>query len=416
MNKTLIMIILCLMSINLTGQTYYLKDIINHGLENSINMIRSQNSIINTKNESTISYFDLLPYATYSASYTNPSRFDDYFTSSLSISKSIQLNEPTYFNIKQRNIDKKISNLQHEDLQKKVAMDILIEYIEIVRQIKNIKIMDENLKLQRRIYSQVKIQYDSGRKTIYELQQSQLDTLTTYIQLLELNDSLARQRENLFFMINMPDKGYPLEEFNFEIREEMNIDKANKNLNLQTSELVLEQNKLSINQQFLGLFPTLSASYSWGATLQDYSLNDKFLVPNNYSESGTFMVNLSYPLFSYFNQGFRYRISKRNFNLALLEFEDSEVKLNQQIDQLKTDLDRLKRTYSLYQQRLELAKINLQIAEERFVLGIISLFDLDRARVDYLQSEYQLTNQFYTLIKKQEDLNFLTSNTILGNW
>ena len=416
MKKTLVMIVICLMSMSLFSQTYYLRDIVNHGLENSISMIRSQNTITNAKNESAISYFDLLPSATYSAAYTNPSRFDDYFSSSLSISKSFQLNEPTYFNIRQRNIDKRISNLRHEDLQKKVAMDILTEYIEIIRQIKNIEIMDENLRLQKRIYDQVKIQFDSGRKTIYELQQSQLDTLTTYIQLLELNDNLARQRENLFFMINMPDKGYPLEEFDFVIHEEVNIDLSNKNLSLQTSELSIQQSKLSLQSQYLGLFPYLSAGYSWGASYQEHSLSDKFLVPNNYYESGTFSVNLSYPLFSYLNQGIRYRISKRNFNLSLMEFDDTEAKVNQQITQLKTDLDRLKRTYGLYQQRLDLARINLQIAEERFVLGIISHFDLDRARVDYLQSEYQLTNQFYTLIKKQEDLNYLTSNTILGIW
>jgi len=416
MNKCFLALTFLLWIISLSAQTYYLKDIINYGLENSINIIRSQNSITNTKNESTINYFDLLPSATYSASYTNQSRFDDYFSSSLSISKSIQLNEPIYYNIRKGNLDKKINNLKHEDFKKKVVMDILSEYIEIVRQQKNIKIMDENLRLQKRIYDQVKIQYDSKRKTVYELQQSQLDTLTTYIQIMELNDNLARQRENLFFMINMTDQGYPLEEFNFSIHDQMKIDESSKNLSLQSTELSIKQNKLSLNQQYWNLYPTLSASYSWGASYTDLTLNDKFLVPNNYYESGTFMVNLSYPLFSYFNQGIRYRISKRNFDLTLLEFEDTETKTNQQVTQLKNDIDRLKITYELYQQKLDLAKVNLQIAEERFILGIISLFDLDKARVDYLQSEYQLINQFYTLIKKQEDLNYLTSSTILGIW
>ena len=409
-------ITLCLIMINLSAQTYYLKDIINHGLENSISIIRSQNTITATKEERRINYYDLLPSASYSASYSNPSRFDDSYSSSLSVSKYFYLNEPSYFNIRRTNIDKKISELKHEDMQKKIAMDILNDYIEIIRQQKNIKIMDENFRLQKRIYDQVKIQYDSKRKTIYDLQQSQLDTLTTYIQLLELNDNLARQRENLFFMINMADKGYQIEEFDFVIHDDTNIDLSSKNLNLQTTELSLQQSKLSLKSQYLSLYPNLSASYTWGANYQDHTLNDKFLVPNNYYESGTFMVSLSYPLFSYLNQGIRYRISKRNFNLSLLEFEDSEARINQQIEQVKSDLDRLKRTYILYQQRLDLAKVNLQIAEERFVLGIISHFDLDKARVDYLQSEYQLTNQFYTLIKKQEDLNYLTSNTILGIW
>jgi outer membrane protein TolC len=400
----------------INAEVYLLTDIINSGLENSISITRSLYGRSNTLDESRINYFALLPDANYSASYTNPTRVNDYFTSTLSIGKSFYLNEPAYFNIRRSNLEKRIVDLKHENLRKKIAFDILNEYIEIVKQQKNIENVTENLNLQRRIYEQVRIQYDSRRRTIYDLQQSEIDTLNTYIQLIELNDMLSKRRENLFFLINQPDLGYPFEDYNFKIDSHINIDDFSKNLNMKSSELGLQQNKLSLRQSYLSQFPSLSVGYFWSTRYQNSILDTEFFKPNNYQESGTFSINLSYPLFNHFDTGFRYRMTRRNFNLMRYELEELEKEINQQILQIINDLSRLRMSYELYQRKLDLSRKNLQIAEERFMLGNISNLDLDKARIQFLESDFQLTNQFYTLVKKQEELNFLASREILGRW
>jgi outer membrane protein TolC len=377
-------------------------------------MIKSQNTIQNTLDDSRLSYMGLLPEATYSASYRNPARVTDYFSSSFSIGKSIYLNDPTYFNIKRSNLAKKMVELHHENLQKKTALDIIFSYIDIMQHQKNISIMEENARLQRRIYDQINIQFEARRKTIYELQQAQIDTLNTHIQLIELHEILSRKRSDLFFMINMNDEGFPLEIYDFAITDD--IDVSLKSLNLRSSELALEQSRHSLNQQHLSLYPTLYANYSWGTSYQNIRLNDEFIKPNNYSESGTFSINVSYPLFNHVTQSARYRIARRNFHQERYELDELALQIDRETQNLLADIDRLKINYGLYQQKLDLSRVNLQIAEERFVMGIISTLDLDRARVQYLESEFQLSNQFYTLIKKQEELNFITSSLILGRW
>jgi outer membrane protein TolC len=386
------------------------------GLENSISITRSLYGRANVYDENKINYLGLLPDASYSASYRNQARVDDFFTSSLSIGKSFYLNEPSYFNIRRSNLEKRIVDIKHENLRKKIAFDILNEYIEIVKQQKNIENMTENLQLQRRIYEQVRIQYESRRRTIYDLQQSEIDTLNTYIQLLELNDMLDRRRENLFFLINQPDLGYPFEYYDFQIVEDINADDFSKNLNLQSSELGLQQQRLSLRQSYMSQFPSLSVGYFWSTSYQHPSLSSEFIKPNNYSESGTFSINLSYPLFNHFDTGLRYRMNRRNFHLMRYELDELEKEINQQIIQTVNDISRLRMSYQLYQRKLDLSRINLQIAEERFMLGNISNLDMDRARIQYLESDFQLTNQFYTLVKKQEELNFFASREILGRW
>ena len=413
----ILLIFFTLLSINrIFAEIYYLEDLINHGLKNSSSIISSQNTIYNTRDNHSNYILDLLPSANYSTSYTNPSSFDSYYSSGLSISKSVSLNEPMYFNLKRSNLEKKIVEYSHENLRKKIALDILYNYIDIVQTEKNIIITEENLKLQRRIFQQVKIQYDNDRKTIYDVQQSQIDTLNTYIQLIDLNNSLSKQRENLFFIIKLDDYGYPIQQYDFNIEnDDTHVDSQTNSLSIKGSELRLEKSKFSLTQQYLNLYPRLSLSYSWSTSLSNKNFDELFKF-NSYKDSGTLSLNLSYPLFNHFEQGLNYRIAKRNFSTEELNLIYLKDETNQQISQAQRDYERLLKTYELFQQKHSLSKVSLDIAEERFRLGVISNLDLDKARLQYLDAEYQLVNRFYSLIRKQEELKYIKSEKILGIW
>jgi len=403
-------------SLQLYAQTYYLKDLINHGLKNSLDILRSQNSLQDASDKKTVSYLGLLPSADYSMSYSNHSSGYENYYSNLSIGKSIYLNEPTYWDIRSSSLSKKIATLTDENYQKKIAFDILVDFIDITKQNKNIQIMEENAKLQSRIHEQVKIQYLSKRKSDYEYRQSELDTLNAYIQLVELRDQLAQLRQNLFFKINLKDEGYPIEDYDFAFSDDPTFDQPINSLSLQISDLNLKQNKSNLTQQYISLYPSLSASYSWNAYHNDRTFNSQFADADYYETTTNFSVNLSYPLFDFLASGINYRISKRQYSLAEYEYQKEQEDLQKQVSQTTEELRRMKSTYNLYQQKHELAKMNLEIAEMRFAQGSVNNLDLDKARIQFLESEYQLINQFYTLVIKYEELNYITSHKILGTW
>jgi len=396
---------------------YYLHDLINHGVEKSIVMIRSDITKQNIKSGYYRNLLDILPKSSYDASYSDASNIDSYYSSTFSIGKSIYLNDPTYFNLRRSNLERQISNFDHENLKKKTAFDILKIYIDIIQQNKRIKIAKESLMLQKRLHEQMLIQYESRKKTIYDVQQSQIDTLNTHIQVIELENALFQQRENLFFLIKMDDKGYPLEEYDFSILyEEKNDIDTYSNLSIKSSEISLHIDKLNLTQQYLSLYPSLSVGFNWSRGAMDHEINEVFYKNENYHDNHTFSINLSYPLFNHFQQGINYRMTKRTHALKKLELDNSTSDLKIQIKILETDLIKLKNTYDLYLKRRDLARVGLSIAEERFSLGIINYLDLDNARIQYLNAEESVLNRFYDVIKKQEELNFLTSKSILGIW
>ncbi|MCL2063040.1 MAG: TolC family protein [Candidatus Cloacimonetes bacterium] len=409
LKKILFLVYIILVSIALEAEVYYLNDLINHGLTSSTNIMRSQNAIQNSRDNRMSAYLDLLPTANITASYVDPDGLGDY-SSSFSISKYLSLNEPTYFNLRRTALDRRIVELSHENRRKEIARDILFSYINIIQQERSIRIIEENLNQQRRMFEQTKIQFESGRRTIFEVQNIQLDTLDTYIQLVDLHNSLDSQRENLFLILNLEDKGYPFEIIDFEILPVPNISEP-RNLNIEISELGLEMNRNNLTQQYLGQLPNISVGYSWSTNAVNRWSSNWY---GSYN-IGTFMINFSYPIFNH-GSNIGYRISKRSFNLENQVFEEEKERFSLEITQIINDLNRLIQTYELHQQRLELTRTNLRMAEERYMLGVLSNLELIETRNSYLNAEFQLINQFYSIIRRQEELNFALSGKILGIW
>ena len=416
--KKKLLVIFVIISVSLGAEIYLLKDLVNHGLNNSTSIIRSQSSVLDARDNLRRAYLDILPSANISMSYTNPSGLDSSYSSSFSISKSSPLNNPRYFNVKNSRNNRQIEELNHENTQKQIARDVLFAFIDVVQQQRSVRIMEDDFQLLRRVHEQIQIHFNQGRRTVFELQESQIDTLNAHIALIDERNRLVRMRENLFFMIKLEDRGYPLEYFEFTLQtpDDSTAPRQHLNLSIQGSEMRLENSRRNLIQQHFNLFPSLSLTYSRSSGFVNRDLNNEFVNFDNYSTSSTFSVNLSYPLFNHFTQSISYRMAKRHFSLEQLILQDMKETTSQQIANLEKDLVSLRHTYELSQQRFDLSRVSLRMAEERFALGIISSLDLDRTRQQHIRAESELVDRFYRLIKQQEELNFLRSDKILGIW
>jgi outer membrane protein TolC len=80
------------------------------------------------------------------------------------------------------------------------------------------------------------------------------------------------------------------------------------------------------------------------------------------------------------------------------------------------ELEYLLRLDELYSERLTQSREQIRIAEERYRLGMIQLLDLDKTRTDYISSDIEYYTNRYQIIQKQEAVNYLLANKILGKW
>jgi outer membrane protein TolC len=55
-------------------------------------------------------------------------------------------------------------------------------------------------------------------------------------------------------------------------------------------------------------------------------------------------------------------------------------------------------------------------AEERYRLGLIELLELDKTRTNYIETDISYNNNLYSIMAKQEEINYLLSEPVLGKW
>ncbi len=393
------------------AEQYYLDELIELGLERSIEMQKEISSYQNSKSLLRSSYLGILPLASVTASKSKYIEDDWNRTSGFSLTKSIYLDEPTYFNIKQSLIDKKNSELALQEATKQIVFNIVSMYLSVLESQKSLEIHTENLKLQNKIYSQILAQFESGEKSILDLKQSKIDLIDYEIAVNEAENNLSKLRKDLFSYLNVQDKEYDFAEPEFEeIESEL---KFQNNLNLIILKNEIKSSKLSLFQTKLNFFPTLYFSYSYNYNNAD---NEAFFDFDEYDDSQTISLNASYSIFDLLDKRESFSRTARNFKIQKLSFEDTEKNYRNEFSNLQKDVKTLRKSRDLYAEKLELAEENLNMAQEQFKLGMISLIDLDRSQLEYRNTQLSFNNRHYSLIRKQEELNLLLSKKILGKW
>ena len=393
------------------AEQYYLDELIELGLERSVEMQKEISSYQNSKSSLRSSYMEILPSASIIANKSKIIEKDWNRTSGFSLTKSIYLDEPTYFNIKQSLFDKQNSELALQEATKQIVFNIVSLYLSVLESQKSLEIHTENLKLQNKIYSQILAQFESGEKSILDLKQSEIDLIDYEIAVNEAENNLSKLRKDLFSYLNVQDEEYDFAEPEFEeIESELNFQ---NNLNMIILKNEIKSSKLSLFQTKLNFFPTVYFSYSYN---YNNANNKAFFDFDEYDDSQTISLNASYSIFDLLDKRESLSRTARNFKIQKLSFEDTEKNYRNEFSNLQKDVKTLKRSRDLYAEKLELAAENLNMAQEQFKLGMISLIDLDRSQLEYRNTQLSFNNRHYSLIRKQEELNLLLSNKILGKW
>ena len=102
--------------------------------------------------------------------------------------------------------------------------------------------------------------------------------------------------------------------------------------------------------------------------------------------------------------------------LAKLEMENQIDELRVQYETMNLELEYLQNLDRLYREKLDQSTEQIRIAEERYRLRLIELLELDKTRVEYINSDIQYNNNRYQILAKQEAINNLLSRKLLGKW
>ena len=153
--------------------------------------------------------WNLLPSADVAYSRTNR---DEVYSSngSLTVARSLTLNEPSFFTYQQSRLDKAIAKLDWAQAKKQLVYDIYAAWLDISQMQKEIVIRTENLAVLRKIKEQSELQQRLGQRTNYEANQTEINVINAELAIADLNNQLTKMRANLFNKVKLQDDGSAL--------------------------------------------------------------------------------------------------------------------------------------------------------------------------------------------------------------
>lgn len=306
MKKTSVITIALVLIIGIcTAETYDLDQIIRIGLDNVLDY---KLELLNSKyseQQMTQSVIDLFPSvsASYSYAYSGRESFFDLPRNtvkdntmdviddarlSYSISKTFSLNDQSIFGYMTSKNDLKQSKISETQKKKDVVYSILSKYLTVVEGQNALKIRQENLKLEQKVFQETKMLFDTDRKTSLDLKQAEISLINAKISLNEQVNSYRKQREDLLHYIGLPVDSVYFSDPEVEIKTSA-PDYTESN-NMKMSELQLKNRKLTTLQNSLSIIPSLSLSYNFSESADYEQIND-FMGLN--IKDGGFSIGLS---------------------------------------------------------------------------------------------------------------------------
>ena len=410
--------LLFLVPLTLLAEQYTLDELIDYGLKNSLTMQSSGLTYESIRSNLTSAKLNLLPEVSLDLGVRNdfyhpetPKASDISSSAGFSISKSLSLNDTYWYNYKYAQLDEKKGAL---DLQSKIssyAYHVFTAYLDVLSAQKQLISLNKNLEIQTRVWEQTKVLNQLGKNTSFDVKESEIAVMNSRISILQLENTIATMRRELFGLVNMEDEGYDLADL--EPDKELAIPAFSPETSYAIKKLQneLSRTQLSLKQNKTDFLPQLKLTYSFARNAggEDFSFE-------SYNTEHTLSLGVSYSIWNQFKQKQTVKRSNLSVRIAELNLQDQLDVMKRQYEILTRELEYLKRLDELYQEQLEQANNQIQIAEERYRLGLIDLLTLDKTRVDFINSEISYYSNRYQILAKQEAINNLLSLKIMGKW
>jgi len=411
-------VLLLLLPLALAAQQYSLEQLVEHGLQHSYGMQSSGLSYESSLSSLSSAKWNLLPDASLNFGITgdfyhpdNPPKPDVSSQAGFSISKTISLNDDAWFNYRYAKLDAEKAKLSLETSASSYAYSVFSAYLDVLSTQSQLASLNRNLEIQTRVWERAQALNELGKNTGFDVKESEIAVMNARISIMQLENSIASKRSQLFGLVRMEDLGFELAdlepETGFEVPEYL-PEQSNKVKLLKAD---LKRGELGLSQNFLSYFPRVSLAYNYGR-----GVSGKDFDFDIYNTNHTLSLNLSYSLWNQFKQGQSSKRSNLALRLAELEVRQQLEEIDRQYVNLRRELDYLQRLDELYTEKLAQAQTQINVGEERFRLGLIEILELDKVRVEYIDSEISYNNNRYQILARQEAINNLLSRQILGKW
>jgi outer membrane protein len=406
------------------NKTINLEKAVELALERNISITLSKNNVESQKSTYQSAIGDFLPSLNASGSFGRNHNWSKInsgtaYSATNSYSGSVSSNL-TIFNgfANMANISRTNSSIQaSESNYKRTQQGIIYQthqlFLNLVTNFQLLKVNEENLKRSRRQLERIEETNKVGSASLADVYRQRVTTANDELALINAQNNFdnAKSDMELFLSLDNVEKyeydftSVPSDidtvEFASINQEYQNLDELVKKAIQTRPDYLSAVQSLNISDASLtiarsGVYPTVSASASYGVGDREYSK----ITDNRNLNLG---VGVSLPIFSGFQTQTaidQAKISKRNAEDQLKQTE-RQVKVD--IEKARLDLEATQKQIRVTQTSVMSAEMDRRIAEEKYNLGAGTLLDLLIASSNYVNTQSNKVNAVdsYLLAKKQ---------------
>ena len=178
---------------------------------------------------------------------------------------------------------------------------------------------------------------------------------------------------------------------------------------IKVAEKNIENSELNTKISESGYYPSLTFNYGFGSSAFFSNLSDtedSYFKQINDQKSHSFSLNLNIPIFSRFLNKTNVAKSKIREDNAKLDLEQSKQDLESNIQRAYTDAQAALKAYEAAKKSVESQNISFNNSKERYIIGVMTSFELEQARVRLINAQSFLINAKYDFVFKSKVLDF----------
>ena len=416
-----------------------LKECVDHALEHNISVKQSQNNLLVNAQDITAAKGQFLP--SFSGSLgermsigsgfdpVSNQRINNQTTHSFNYNLSVNQNVFNGFRTlnlyKQSLLNQEINNLELARIKDNISLNVVNAYLNVLFNIENLEIAKNQFDFSQQQLNQVRDLVNAGVQPKANLYTSEATLSRDEQQVTIAENNYNLSLLSLSQLLQVPFNGFKVEVVDLDLPSEVLLYKdvtpiinyAFENRNeIGIAEKNIENAELSTEISKSGYLPSVSFNYGfssvWSESANDLLKQDYFS-ELDLNKGHNFNLNVNIPIFSRFQNKTAVAKSRIQQENSKLNLEQAKLDLESNIQRAFTDAQAAFKAYAAAKKSLVSQELAFNNSKERYTIGNITAFDLEQARVQFINAQSSLINAKFDFIFKTKVLDFYMGKEIL---
>jgi outer membrane protein len=412
-----------------------LLECVNHALEHNITIRQAENTLLSNEQDIIAAKGNFLPSVSANISQSLSLGQSEVFPgnfvnrnfnstgASISVSQTVFNGFRNIYLSQQSQLGLETNKLELQRIKDDISLNVANAYLNVLFNYENLDRANAQYEFSQKQLEQVKSLVDAGvqpRANIYDTEAT-LSTDAQNVTLAENNLNLALL--SLSQLLQVPFNGFDVEIIDVENPSEALLyndvspvlDYAFQNRNeIKVAEKGIENAEINTKISKSGYLPSVTFGYGFnsGANFSNLTNSNSFFQQINENKGHSFNLNVGIPIFSRFRNKTSVAKSLIQEENSKLNLEQAKLNLESNIQRAFTDAQAAFKAFEAAKKALASQELAFNNSKERYNYGSMTSFELDQARVRFINAESSLINAKYDFVFKTKVLDFYMGKTI----